>query len=61
MADPRDSALEAELDFASLLLATAKTPAERRDAWAAICEIQDERDARVDLARGAGTIRTARG
>ena len=57
---PRDEALEAEIAWASLLLATATTPAARRDAWSALCELQDERDVRADMARGAGD-RTAHG
>ena len=55
-----DAALEAEIAWASLALATASTPAQRRDAWSALCELQDERDVRADLARGAGD-RTAHG
>ena len=49
-----DSAIEGELAFAALMLATATTPAARRDAWATICELQDERDVRLDLKREAG-------
>lgn len=61
MNDARDAALEAELDFARLLLATAKTPGERRDAWNAICELQDERAVLRDYDRGQGLTEKARG
>lgn len=38
-----DAALEAEINHAALRLQTAPTPAERRDAWNTLCELQKQR------------------
>jgi len=51
----RDEALEAEISMAALRLSTATTSRDRRDAWNALCELQDERDTRRDAERGTGS------
>ena len=40
---PADAALEAEINLAALRLATATNPRDRRDAWAALCDLQPKR------------------
>ena len=40
---PADESLEAEINLAALRLATAPTPAERRDAWNTLCDLQAQR------------------
>ena len=54
MSAPPDAALEAEIAWASLMLATARTPAERRAAWNDLCALEEERDVARDRERGEG-------
>jgi hypothetical protein len=43
MTTPPDAALEAEINFTALRLATAKTPAERRSLWNDLCHLHEQR------------------